>query len=43
MIRSTTVKANHNTIKVLERMALDKKEHREKIIAKVKDKAKDNK
>ncbi|GAA4232123.1 hypothetical protein GCM10022291_06140 [Postechiella marina] len=42
MIRSTTIKANHNTIKVLERMALDKKEHRNKIIAKIKEKAKDN-
>ncbi|VVV00158.1 hypothetical protein [Mesonia sp.] len=43
MIRSTTIKANHNTIKVLERMALDKEEHRKKIIAKIKEKAKDNK
>lgn len=36
MIRSTTLKANHNTIKVLEKMALEKDAHRKKIIAKIK-------
>lgn len=43
MIRSTTLKANQNTVKVLERMALEKEEHRKKVIAKIKEKAKDNK
>lgn len=41
MIRSTTIKANSNTIKVLEKMALEKEEHRSKIIAKIKEKARD--
>ena len=40
MIRSTTIKATPNTIKVLERMALDKEEHRKKVIARIKEKAK---
>lgn len=39
MIRSTTIKANNNTIKVLERMALEKENHRKNIIAKIKEKA----
>jgi hypothetical protein len=36
MIRSTTIKANKNTIKVLERMASEKEEHRKKVIALIK-------
>lgn len=39
MIRSTTINANHNTIKVLKKMALEKEIHRKKIIAKIKKKA----
>lgn len=42
MVRSTTIKATPSTIKVLEKMALDKREHRKKIIAKVKESLKDN-
>lgn len=40
MIRSTTIKANNNTIKVLEKMASDKEAHRKTVIALIKAKAK---
>ncbi|MDY0781108.1 hypothetical protein [Tenacibaculum sp. IB213877] len=43
MIRSTTIKTNINTIKVLERMSHEKDVHRKNIIARIKQKAKDNK
>lgn len=36
MIRSTTIKANANTIKVLDRMVMEKKAYRKIIIAKIK-------
>lgn len=38
MIRSTTIKANNNTVKVLEKMASQKEEHRKNIIALIKKK-----
>lgn len=40
MIRTTTVKTNNNTIKVLKKMALEKETHRRKIIARIKSKGK---
>jgi hypothetical protein len=40
MIRSTTIKANDNTIKVLHKMASDKEAHRKTVIALIKEKAK---
>ena len=39
MTRTASIEANINTIKVLKKMALDKAAHREKIIAKIKNKA----
>lgn len=41
MIRSTTIKTNNNTIKVLQRMASEKEAHRKNVIAIIK--AKDKK
>ena len=40
MIRSTTIKANNNTIKVLQKMASEKEAHRRTVIALIKSKAK---
>ena len=38
MIRSTTIKANNKTTKVLVKMALEKDNYRKKVIAKIKEK-----
>jgi len=38
MTHSQTLKANSNTVKILDKMMVDKKEHRKKIIANIKEK-----